>query len=163
NDKVDVVFGGAPCQGFSLIGHRVLDDPRNQLISEFVRLTVELDANYFVIENVKGLTIGNHRRLLDEVIEMFNKRGYNELISYAVLNAANFRVPQDRRRLFLLGAKKGLALPSYPRLSIGYGTTVWDAIGDLPDADRYKELIDSDVVKNAKFGKPSDYARELRG
>ena len=52
---VDVVFGGAPCQGFSLIGQRALDDPRNSLVKDFVRLVVELDATSFVFENVKGL------------------------------------------------------------------------------------------------------------
>ncbi len=61
---VDVVFGGAPCQGFSMIGQRLLDDPRNQLVKEFVRLVVELEAKYFVFENVKGLTVGKQRQLL---------------------------------------------------------------------------------------------------
>lgn len=104
--QVDIVFGGAPCQGFSMIGHRALDDPRNRLINEFVRLTCELDANYFVFENVKGLTVGQPRLLLQEVIERFQERGYDVLLPYRVLNAADFGVPQDRRRLFLIGAKK---------------------------------------------------------
>ena len=56
--RIDVVFGGAPCQGFSMIGKRALDDPRNALVHHFVRLVVELDANYFVFENVRGLTLG---------------------------------------------------------------------------------------------------------
>ena len=115
---IDVVFGGAPCQGFSLIGHRALDDPRNRLLAEFVRLTVELDARYFVFENVKGLTIGNHRQILDELIESFHEADYEVLTPYEVLNAADFGVPQDRRRLFLMGAKKGLPLPKYPRDTI---------------------------------------------
>ena len=54
NRPVDVVFGGAPCQGFSLIGHRALDDPRNSLVREFVRIVAELDASYFVFENVRA-------------------------------------------------------------------------------------------------------------
>ncbi|MGA7796972.1 MAG: DNA cytosine methyltransferase [Candidatus Acidiferrales bacterium] len=161
---IDAVFGGAPCQGFSLIGHRALDDPRNRLILEFVRLTVELDAPYFVLENVKGLTIGDHRRLLDELIETFDGEGYNALVPYSVLNAADFGVPQDRRRLFLMGAKKGLPLPSYPKNPGGKGSvTVWQAIGDLPDVDQYPELVESDAVAKAKFGKGSVYARVLRG
>ena len=160
---IDAVFGGAPCQGFSLIGHRVLDDPRNSLILEFVRLTVELDARYFVFENVKGLTIGAHRRLLDELIEAFDKEGYEAVMPYRVLNAADFGVPQDRRRLFLMGAKKGLRLPKYPEGVAGRRPTVWQAIGDLPDAEKYRELVESDAVRNAKFGKASVYARPLRG
>jgi DNA (cytosine-5)-methyltransferase 1 len=161
---IDAVFGGAPCQGFSLIGHRALDDPRNRLILEFVRLTVELEARYFVFENVKGLTIGEHRRLLDELIEAFDDEGYNVVVPYNVLNAADFAVPQDRRRLFLMGAKKDLPLPSYPKNPGGKGSvTVWQAIGDLPDVDEYPELVESDTLERAKFGRASAYARVLRG
>jgi len=80
-----------------------------------MRLTVELDARYFVFENVKGLTIGEHSRILDELIETFNAHGYEVVVPYSVLNAADFGVPQDRRRLFLMGAKKGLRLPTYPQ------------------------------------------------
>jgi DNA (cytosine-5)-methyltransferase 1 len=160
---IDVVFGGAPCQGFSLIGHRALDDPRNGLILEFMRLAVELDTRYFVFENVKGLTIGKHRGLLDELIEAFDEKGYNVLVPYRVLNAADFGVPQDRRRLFLMGAKKGLPLPKYPDGINGSRTTVWQAIGDLPDPDDYEQLVDSDAIKHAKFTKASRYASILRG
>lgn len=161
--SIDVVFGGAPCQGVSLIGKRALDDPRNSLLLEFVRLTVELDARYFVFENVKGLTIGQHRQLLDELIDAFQDNGYNVLLPYLVLNAADFGVPQDRRRLFLIGAKKGLPLPKYPVDVASSRTTVWQAIGDLPDADKYTELMETDVIEKARFGKASRYARFLRG
>lgn len=160
--QIDVVFGGAPCQGFSLIGHRALDDPRNGLLLEFLRLTVELDARYFVFENVKGLTVGNHRQLLDELIATFHGNGYEVLLPYRVLNAVDFGVPQDRRRVFLIGAKRGLPLPNYPTTKTAR-TTVWQAIGDLPDADDYLELMDNDKLEKAKFGKASLYARHLRG
>lgn len=161
--QVDVVFGGAPCQGFSLIGKRALDDPRNSLLLEFLRLTVELDANYFVFENVKGLTIGQHKQLLQELILAFQERGYDVLLPYRVLNAADFGVPQDRRRLFLVGAKRGLPLPHYPNPFDSARVTVRDAIGDIPDADTYEELLDSDTVKRVRYGKASKYAKILRG
>ncbi|MGP8225117.1 MAG: DNA cytosine methyltransferase [Terracidiphilus sp.] len=160
---VDVVFGGAPCQGFSMIGKRALDDPRNRLLLEFVRLTVELNAKYFVFENVKGLTVGSHRQLLDELIDAFQSSGYEVQLPYRVLNAADFGVPQDRKRLFLFGAKKGLPLPQYPVLTDSQRTMVWEAIGDLPDVDKYPELTETDVLVNARFGKASRYARFLRG
>ena len=161
--SVDIVFGGAPFQGFSLIGHRALDDPRNRLISEFVRLTCELDAKYFVLENVKGLTVGGHRRLLEEVVEDFEKRGYSVLLPYRVLNAADYGVPQDRQRLFLIGAKRGLRLPQYPLGTVEQPTTVWEAIGDLPEADDYARLETTDSVPRARYGEASPYARLLRG
>jgi DNA (cytosine-5)-methyltransferase 1 len=159
---VDVVFGGAPCQGFSLIGKRALDDPRNRLLLEFLRLTVELDARYFVFENVKGITIGEHKKLLEELIVAFREHGYDVVLPYQVLNAADFGVPQDRRRLFLMGAKKGLPLPKYPSVGQAKRTTVWEAIGDLPEAIEYKELEGSDSVIKAKYGRPSAYAKRLR-
>jgi len=160
---VDIVFGGAPCQGFSLIGKRALDDPRNRLLLEFLRLTIELDARYFVFENVKGLTVGQHKQLLEELVDAFYNNGYDVVLPYRVLNAAEFGVPQDRRRLFLIGAKKGLPLPHYPASAVAEPTKVWEAIGDLPDADAYPELINSDVVAKPRFGKASHYARILRG
>ena len=163
NTPVDVVFGGAPCQGFSLIGKRALEDPRNSLLLEFVRLTVELDAQHFVFENVKGLTIGRHRQLLDELIDTFHSNGYEVRLPYRILNAADYGVPQDRRRLFLIGAKKGLPLPQYPLDGASSRTTVWEAIGDLPDADEYLELTVSDATGKARFGRASRYARILRG
>jgi DNA (cytosine-5)-methyltransferase 1 len=92
---VDVLFGGAPCQGFSMIGKRALDDPRNALVHHFVRLVVELKASYFVFENVKGLTVGKHKRFLEEIILEFRKNGYRVLEDYKVLNAVHFGVPQD--------------------------------------------------------------------
>ena len=159
--KIDVVFGGAPCQGFSTIGKRALDDPRNRLVFEFVRLVVELAADYFVFENVKGLTLGKHRRFLEEVIAAFKENGYDVVEDYRVLNAADFGVPQDRRRLFLMGARKGLPLPSYPRETRAR-VSVSEAIGDLPDADGFDALLYSDAVR-ARFGRGSAYSRRLRG
>lgn len=158
--EIDVVIGGAPCQGFSLIGKRALDDPRNQLVHHFVRIVLELQPKYFVFENVKGLTLGKHRRFLQEIIDAFREGGYEVEANYKVLNAADYGVPQDRRRLFLLGAKAGLTLPAYPDPT--GRTTVIEAIGDIPDAETLPQLWERDWAK-AKFGKASTYAAVLRG
>jgi DNA (cytosine-5)-methyltransferase 1 len=171
--KVDVVFGGAPCQGFSMIGKRALDDPRNSLVMDFVRLVSELDADYFVFENVKGLTVGRHRKFLEELIEAFDQKGYKVRLPWLVLNAASYRVPQDRKRLFLMGAKKDLKLPLYPACLTTRagkpetggplaGPTCMDALHDLPDADKFKTLIENDEVRTEAWGIPSLYAREMR-
>ena len=157
--EIAVVFGGAPCQGFSTIGKRALDDPRNALVRHFVRLVRELQPAYFVFENVRGLTIGAHRRFLDDMITAFAP-DYEVVLPYRVLNAADFGVPQDRRRLFLLGAKSGRRLPRYPEPSV-QRVTVDEAIKDLPDADRFEELLSSDCAA-AEYGIPSAYAKRLR-
>lgn len=170
--EVDVVFGGAPCQGFSLIGKRAFDDPRNSLVRDFVRIVRELDANYFVFENVKGLTLGKHRQFLEELITEFAAAGYATVKEWKVLNAAEYGVPQDRQRLFLLGAKRGLPLPEYPARvthksgaknpSISVGPNCGDALGDLPDAESFSSLLHVDSVRTTRWGVPSEYAASMR-
>jgi DNA (cytosine-5)-methyltransferase 1 len=178
--ELDVLVGGPPCQGFSLMGKRALDDPRNELVSEFGRLVLELNPKYFVMENVAGLTQGNHKQFLGEIIEFFRDAGYEIKTPYKVLDAGNFGVPQHRERLFLIGARKGFELPDYPEPKtisrkmrpkenwadelpiIDVGPSVLDALGDLPNVDDLPELAlhDSAVVS---LGNPSAYASKLRG
>ena len=171
---IDCIFGGPPCQGFSLIGQRVLDDPRNNLVLEFVRIVSELEARTFVFENVKGLTLGKHRAFLEELVAAFDKEGYVVRLPWIVLDAARFGTPQHRQRLILLGARKGEALPdyphpicnaaddSYPIKGLSSGPTCKDALSDLPDADSFQTLIENDSVRTNKYGNPSKYAAELR-
>ena len=161
NSDIDVVFGGAPCQGFSLIGKRSFDDPRNQLVFHYVRLVRELQPKYCVFENVKGLTLGTHAKFLAEIVDALQASEYDVLLPYQVLNAADFSVPQDRRRLFLIAARRGLSLPSYPMIN-SQRVTVADAISDLPDADQYEELR-SDDAATIKWATRRKYAKILRG
>lgn len=172
--KVSVVFGGSPCQGFSMIGKRSMDDPRNALVRHFMRIVVELDADYFVFENVKGLTVGKHKAFLDEIITGFAECGYELISPYNVLNAAWFGVPQDRWRLFLIGAKRGLTVPSYPLAQtsparsrkplegLPTGPTVSDALSDLPDAENFEVLNSGDTVVTS-LGQATAYSAMLRG
>lgn len=171
---VDCVFGGAPCQGFSLIGHRILDDPRNKLALDFVRIVAELQARTFVFENVKGLTVGKHQSFLKELVHAFSEVGYEVRTPWQVLNAGHFGTPQFRERLILFGCRKGETMPVYPspitNLSgrkakfqdLPFGPNCSDALGDLPDADRYQTLLRSDAVKTNRYRKPSHYSAELR-
>jgi DNA (cytosine-5)-methyltransferase 1 len=174
NRPVDCVFGGPPCQGFSLIGQRAFEDPRNRLVLEFVRIVAELDARTFVFENVKGLTLGKHRGFLEELVAAFDRAGYAVRLPWRVLDAASFGTPQHRERLILIGAKRGTRLPNYPAPltnpadarkplpDLPTGPTCAEAIGDVPDADRFSGLLDSDHVRTTAFKKPSRYAAELR-
>lgn len=174
NRPIDCVFGGPPCQGFSLIGQRAFEDPRNNLVLEFVRIVAELNARTFVFENVKGLTVGTHRIFLDELVAAFDRAGYAVRLPWHVLDAASYGVPQHRQRLILLGAKKGERLPSYPPPlfnavddrgpipGLPNGPTCRDALGDIPDADHFETLIDTDAVCTTSFGKPAPYAATLR-
>lgn len=175
--EIHVVAGGPPCQGISLIGKRALDDPRNMLLKEYARLVIELQPRYFVMENVAGLTVGDHRQLLDEVVGVMKAAGYKVQLPYRVLQASDFGAPQSRRRLFLLGARDDVALPAYPVAThtgrtikggvpkagdLPVGPSVADALGDVPDADDFDVLLAADHVA-ARFGVPSAYAAPLRG
>jgi DNA (cytosine-5)-methyltransferase 1 len=181
NRTVDVVFGGPPCQGFSLIGQRVLDDPRNSLVFHFLRLVGELRPRIFVMENVPGMATGGHTALLCELVTRFQDLDYKVRQPHRILNAANFGVPQDRRRLFLLGARSDTFLPEYPaavtipptngskRNSSGmldfdlpFCPTAKDALADLPDIGEYESLFETDELSH-KLGRGSRYAMILRG
>lgn len=158
--EIDVVCGGAPCQGFSTIGKRALDDARNHLVYHYCRLVAELRPKYAVFENVRGLTLGQHKQFLNEIIESLSDSGYRVLLPYRVLNAVDFAVPQDRKRLFLLAARRDQKVPSYPAPT--GKTTVSDALDDLPDADQFDALLDSDAVA-AELHPGSPYSMRLRG
>ncbi len=157
---IDVVCGGAPCQGFSTIGKRAMDDPRNGLVGHYCRLVQELQPKYAVFENVRGLTMGAHKAFLEEIIDALAASGYTVLQPYRVLNAVDHGVPQDRKRLFLIAARQGQTLPSYPAPVAR--VTVGQALGDLPDAEQFEQLLDSDNVL-ARLGRRSAYSARLRG
>lgn len=176
---IDVVFGGPPCQGFSLMGKRELDDPRNSLVFHFLRLVLELKPKYFVMENVRGMTLGNHKLFLEKLIDEFKKNGYNVEENYQILNAAHYGVPQHRERLFLLGCRQDLPLPQYPQpitkpakckkkgysaklLLLPASPTVQEALADLPELENYPDLFTKDWILNAKYKKSSEYSWRLR-
>ncbi len=179
---IDVVFGGPPCQGFSLMGKRDLSDDRNSLVFNFSRLVLDLRPKYFVMENVRGITIGKQKKILEKIIKEFQASGYQVTENPQVLNAADYGVPQNRHRLFLLGCRQELNLPNYPQpktkpavkksqkssrdnLSRTCGIlatpTVAEAIGDIPEVNHYPELEQRDWVA-ANYGQPSEYASKLR-
>ncbi len=160
-DKIDVLIGGAPCQGFSLIGQRALDDPRNSLVKDYIRLVGELKPIHFVFENVKGLTIGKHKNFLKELIEEITKLGYEIRLPWKVLNAKDFGVPQSRERFFLIGSKSGHPVPNYPS-PLGKRVTCSDALDDLPNAEDFVELINDDKVETNYLKKASGYSAQMR-
>lgn len=176
SQDIDLVIGGPPCQGFSLMGQRLLEDPRNALVREFLRLIQELSPRFFLFENVKGLTVGQHRQVLEELVEAFDRLGYSVRQPWQVLNAVHYGVPQNRERLFLLGARHGLPLPTYPAPQTRHpaaavslltplppAPTCAEALGDLPEAEGFAVLKQADAVYTDQWGQPSAYGAELRG
>ena len=167
NGQIDLVFGGPPCQGFSLMGKRQLNDERNSLVFHFHRLVKELRPRYFVMENVPGMAVGEHQTLLQQLKLQFKVAGY--LAREDILNAADFGVPQKRQRLFLIGVQAdNMRPPDFPTPLVSEYIMVGDAIADLPDLDDFPELLNTDEVLLSRSQllrmkrKSSHYATLLR-
>ncbi len=112
--ELDVLDGSPPCQGFSTAGKRILDDPRNQLFREFVRLLRGLRPKVFVMENVSGMVKGKMKLLFAEIMQELRASGYR--VKARLLNAMWFGVPQSRERVIFIGVREDLGIePSHPK------------------------------------------------
>jgi DNA (cytosine-5)-methyltransferase 1 len=112
NDEgVDVIVGGPPCQGMSLAGKRLSDDPRNQLFKSFVDAVRLLRPKAFVMENVPGLLSHGNGKINSAILEAFAAIGYNHFEQHAptILKAECYGVPQVRRRLFYVGFREDIS------------------------------------------------------
>ena len=139
--SVDFVIGGPPCQPFSIVGKRLGDeDRRADLIDHFARLISELEPRVFLLENVPNLATIGGGVILDRLVSRLRKNPY--AIRWEIVAAADFGVPQARRRLVMIGIK-GATFVNFPEPTHGPGRlpyrTAKDAIGDLPDAGEFGE------------------------
>lgn len=133
----DVVVGGPPCQGFSTAGKGDPNDPRNFLWNEYMRVVEEVRPRAIVLENVSALSHKRNGDHLTGIMSALHDQGYN--FALGVLNAADYGVPQSRRRLIVIGVKEGTA--SLPEPSTRDAQpTVWEAIGDLAQAEPSAQL-----------------------
>ena len=131
-EKIDLVVGGPPCQSYSTLGKRQMDD-RASLFMQYKRILKILEPRAFVFENVVGILSMDKGKLFKRVQEEFEELGYE--LKYKVLDAVDFGVPQHRERVILVGMK-GKNNYEYPKESHGKDkkpyVTLKDAIGDLP-------------------------------
>ncbi len=143
--KIDLIVGGPPCQGFSLSGPRNFYDERNVLYLEFLRIVKTVSPKAFLIENVPGLAGLFGGQVKERIIAEFAQIGYN--VRAQILNASDFGVPQNRKRIFFVGVKSETEF-SFPTPTnfdslqdrfpfsenklIRPKVNVWDAISDLP-------------------------------
>ena len=126
NGDIVGVIGGPPCQGFSKVGTRDIDDPRNHLYLEYCRVVKTVSPDYYVLENVGGLLTLNKGMFRDDIIKRFSELGYS--VEYREMCAADYGVPQNRRRVFFVGMKNGkFVFPEKTNMLV----TSKDAIGDL--------------------------------
>src|ERR1041385_4572383 len=101
--KPDLICGGPPCQGFSTLGDKLSSDPRNSLFGAYARLVRDLEPKCILIENVRALVTMYHGQYRDYIVKTFTDLGY--MMYVAVLNAADYGVPQIRQRVFFFGTK----------------------------------------------------------
>ena len=139
--RVDFVVGGPPCQPFSIAGKREgKRDIRADLIGHFIRLMDELAPSAFMLENVPNLAAIAGGEFLDEVKAALSALGYT--VAHSVVSAADYGVPQNRKRLVILGVKGNKAV-LFPSPTHGVTdqpfVSASSAIGDLPDAGEFGE------------------------
>ncbi|MAP04415.1 MAG: DNA (cytosine-5-)-methyltransferase [Halieaceae bacterium] len=154
---IDGVIGGPPCQGFSTVGTRDVDDPRNFLYQEYCRIVEKIQPKFFVIENVQGMLTLGGGFFRKDIEKRFGELGYS--VNFTILNAAEFGIPQSRKRVFFVGILNG------PKFKFPTGESIpdvntKDALSDLPELDIQHEGIH-------KFPYPgppaTDYQRYIRG
>jgi DNA (cytosine-5)-methyltransferase 1 len=152
-----VIFGGPPCQGFSISNQRTRNasNRSNWLFRHFLRLVESIGPDWVVFENVTGITQTEGGRFARAVSSGLRRAGYR--VSTWVLNSSQYGVPQNRSRFFAIGSKRGLKLPPPPCLSDN-PVTVRDAIHDLP------VIPNGANVDTLPYGCPAEhsYASELR-
>jgi len=101
--EIDIIVGGPPCQAYSTVGKRLIDDPRGKLFQEYYRVLKEFNPKLFLFENVKGLLSMQDGELLKTIISLFESLGYK--VKYKLLNAADYGAPQIRERVIIIGSK----------------------------------------------------------
>lgn len=149
------VIGGPPCQGFSKVGTRDVNDPRNHLYLEYCRVVEQISPDFFVLENVGGLLTLCNGMFRDDILKRFGALGYN--VQFREICAADYGVPQNRHRVFFVGIKgKDFVFPE----KCGYTVTSKDAISDLVPLN----LEDGMDEMHPYLCKPqNDYQRQMRG
>ncbi len=169
-NEIDIVIGGPPCQAYSTVGKRLIDDPRGKLYREYHRVLKEFDPKLFVFENVRGLLSMQGGKLLASIVALFESLGYS--VKYKLLNAADYGAPQIRERVIIVGSKLNdrFEYPepthSDPRSLGGRGDrrpwlTLRDAIGDLPfiasgeEGFSYAKPPQNDFQRRMRIGAPA--------
>lgn len=158
--SVDVIMGGPPCQGFSLAGKRLSDDPRNFLYKEFVELVSELSPKIFVMENVPGILSSNNGKTFESIKNEFSSLGYN--VEAKQLLASDYGVPQKRKRVFIVGLKdEKLNFNPNKALAEDKYITVNDTLSDLYET--HPVLNKEDEVSVSKNTNLTLYQSYLKG
>jgi len=152
-NKIDVIIGGPPCQGFSISGKRNPNDPRNSLYRGFVRTVAYFKPKAFVLENVPNLVSMSGGKIKDQIIKDFSDLNYD--VKYKILLASDYGVPQNRRRVVFVGVLEKNNFEYPQEILMKNKQTCFDAICDLPE----NSVKDGTVNK---IKPKSDYQKLMR-
>lgn len=135
-NEIDGIIGGPPCQSWSEAGSlRGINDSRGQLFFDYIRILKNKQPKFFLAENVSGMLASRHSEAVKNIIQQFEDCGYN--LTLTLVNAADYGVPQDRKRVFYIGFRKDLKIdfkfPNPTTPNAKDKLTMKDAIGDLVD------------------------------
>ena len=145
-NKITGIVGGPPCQGYSTVGKRDINDDRNYLYLQYCRIVEKVKPEFFVLENVKGLLTLNNGKFKEDIVERFTKLGY--IVDYKILNSADYGVPQNRNRVFFVGIKNKKF--KFPKEKLKKVTT-YEAISDLTSyEDKYTTSAQTSYQKNMR-------------
>lgn len=145
-NKITGIVGGPPCQGYSTVGKRDINDDRNYLYLQYCRIVEKVKPEFFVLENVKGLLTLNNGKFKEDIVERFTKLGY--IVDYKILNSADYGVPQNRNRVFFVGIKNKKF--KFPKEKLKKVTT-YEAISDLTNyEDKYTTSAQTSYQKNMR-------------
>lgn len=148
-EPVDVVLGGFPCQGFSVANtKRSMEDKRNFLYLELLRIVKELQPKFFVAENVKGLLSMQKGQVLNMILKDFEELGYQ--VDYKVLNAAQFGVPQNRERVIIMGNRIGVENP-FPTPTHTNNTQLEPRLKPTPTVEESISFLQTEEPTNEKI------------
>lgn len=159
----EIIIGGPPCQGFSMAGSRIrqnfVDDPRNYLFKQYLKVVKIIKPRFFVFENVKGILTMNNGDIFKEILSAFadekNFEGDRYYLHYKIVKAVDFGIPQKRERVIIIGSKNKdfdfdeMLNNGIKKIKKKYPhyfdkVSVWDAIGNLPEA------TENGIIKNPK-------------
>lgn len=153
--ELDILDGSPPCQGFSTAGKRQIDDPRNSLFKEYVRLLRGLQPKVFVMENVSGMVKGDMKHVFAIIMRELKASGYQ--VKCQLMNAMYFGVPQSRERVIFVGVRNDLGIaPSLPEAQTQPVTVreAWEGVEDDGTGNRVKST--TKVWQAMKLVKPGD-------
>lgn len=130
--ECDGIIGGPPCQSWSEAGSlKGINDPRGKLFYQYIRILKDKQPKFFLAENVKGMMAKRHNEAVESIISEFEDAGYDVFIH--LLNASDYGVPQDKKRVFYVGFRKDLNISFEPPKPFKTKLTFKDAIFDLKD------------------------------